>query len=571
MKVAIRTLQQKMFEVEAEPEHTVFNLKEKIGGVQGQPAEHLKLFYAGRTLTDDSKSVESLNLKEGSYLVVMPRANSYGSTNVDSGPSSSSVPPLPKFPRTDFTAPTAPTKPVSSGSTNPAPRPAAAPRNPFFNSNGLMSGSSMPGSSRPGPSIAGSSGFGSTISGFSVSEDSVQNLVEMGFERDQVVKALKASFDNKERAVEFLTTSIPENPLDDSDPFSSGSFSSGPGSSGLRPFGISSMSNPFSRPQPVGHIEEVGSDQPEEPSKPMNTESTASNPVKTSTEDIRPTESTSADATTTFESPPASLQNEAASSIAPTSSSSATVPAVPEDSSSISHPTPSTSSLVPTFSRPMGFSGMSAFGGLGSSSDGENVTLESLENDPMIQQIRELAGQNPELIGPLVEQLVQSKPQVANLMSSNPEGLARLLSGRSSSRLQSAFNFGESSGSGGDEAILESLRDDPLVQRIQELDASDPELFKSLLEQLVYSKPEVARLMATNPTGLGMLLCGSRSNASSESRGIGISVTKEEKEALERLEGLGFPRSMVIQAYFAFEKNEELAANYLVENCADDD
>ncbi|CAE6516006.1 unnamed protein product [Rhizoctonia solani] len=567
MKVAIRTLQQKMFEVEAEPEHTVFNLKEKIGGVQGQPAEHLKLFYAGRTLADDSKSVESLNLKEGSYLVVMPRANGYGSTNVDSGPSSSSVPSLPKFPRADFTAPAAPANPVSSGSSipslNSAPRPAATPRNPFFNGNGLTSGSS-----RPGPSMAGPSAFGSSAFGPSVSENSVQSLVEMGFERDQVVKALKASFGNTERAVEYLATGIPENLLDDSNPFSSGSFSSGPSSSGLRPFGISSMPNPFFGPQPMGHIEEVDSDQPEEPSKPVNTESTESNPVKTSTEDIRPTESTSADTTTTFESPSTSLQNEAVSSMALTSSPSA---AVPEDSSSISHPTPSTSSLASTSSQPMGFSGMSTFGGVSSSSDGENVTLESLENDPMIQQIRELAGQNPELIGPLLEQLVQSKPQVANLMSSNPEGLARLLSGGGNSRLQSAFNFGESSGSGGDEAILESLRDDPLVQRIQELDASDPELFKSLLEQLVYSKPEVARLMATNPTGLGMLLCGSRSNASSESRGIGISVTKEEKEALERLEGLGFPRPMVIQAYFAFEKNEEIAANYLIENCADDD
>ncbi|KDN38741.1 hypothetical protein RSAG8_09291, partial [Rhizoctonia solani AG-8 WAC10335] len=39
MKVAVRTLQQKKFEVEAEPQHTILDLKEKIGGVQGQLAE----------------------------------------------------------------------------------------------------------------------------------------------------------------------------------------------------------------------------------------------------------------------------------------------------------------------------------------------------------------------------------------------------------------------------------------------------------------------------------------------------------------------------------------------------
>ncbi|CAE6434606.1 unnamed protein product, partial [Rhizoctonia solani] len=78
MKVAVRTLQQKKFEVEAEPQHTILDLKEKIGGVQGQLAEHLKLFYAGKTLTDDSSSLESLNMTENGYLLVMVvKASSY--------------------------------------------------------------------------------------------------------------------------------------------------------------------------------------------------------------------------------------------------------------------------------------------------------------------------------------------------------------------------------------------------------------------------------------------------------------------------------------------------------------
>ncbi|CAE7226106.1 unnamed protein product [Rhizoctonia solani] len=64
-------LQQKKFEVEAEPHETVLDLKEKIGGLQGHPAKYVKLYYAGKTLTDDSKSVESLNLKEGAYLTVL--------------------------------------------------------------------------------------------------------------------------------------------------------------------------------------------------------------------------------------------------------------------------------------------------------------------------------------------------------------------------------------------------------------------------------------------------------------------------------------------------------------------
>lgn len=40
-----------------------------------------------------------------------------------------------------------------------------------------------------------------------------------------------------------------------------------------------------------------------------------------------------------------------------------------------------------------------------------------------------------------------------------------------------------------------------------------------------------------------------------------IQVTEEENQAIERLTGMGFDRQLAIQAFFACDKNEELAAN----------
>jgi UV excision repair protein RAD23 len=63
-----------------------------------------------------------------------------------------------------------------------------------------METASTPTDADPTPVISDSNSF---LSGDAL-QTSIANMVEMGFARDQVVKALRASFNNPDRAVEYL-------------------------------------------------------------------------------------------------------------------------------------------------------------------------------------------------------------------------------------------------------------------------------------------------------------------------------------------------------------------------------
>lgn len=50
-----------------------------------------------------------------------------------------------------------------------------------------------------------------------------------------------------------------------------------------------------------------------------------------------------------------------------------------------------------------------------------------------------------------------------------------------------------------------------------------------------------------------------------------IQVTQEEMDAINRLVSLGFPKHRAAEAYFACDKNEEFAANFLFESGFEDE
>ncbi|KAF2219284.1 XPC-binding domain-containing protein [Elsinoe ampelina] len=113
-------------------------------------------------------------------------------------------------------------------------------------------------------------------------------------------------------------------------------------------------------------------------------------------------------------------------------------------------------------------------------------------------------------------------------------------------------------------ANLDFLRNNPQFQQLRQVVQQQPQMLEPILQQVAAGNPQVAQIIAQHPDQFMQLLAEDADDDAALPPGAQpISVTEEERDAIERLCRLGFEREMVIQAYFACDKNEELAANFL--------
>lgn len=140
----------------------------------------------------------------------------------------------------------------------------------------------------------------------------------------------------------------------------------------------------------------------------------------------------------------------------------------------------------------------------------------------------------------------------------------------------------------GEEDPLAFLRSQPQFAQMRTLLQQNPALLAPLLQQLAQSNPQLLQLINehqnefynlinepmdadTSSSGSSGAPAGGAPTGGAGGRGANqILVTQAEREAIDRLKALGFPEAMCIQAYFACEKNENLAANFLLSQNDDD-
>ncbi|XP_015602683.1 UV excision repair protein RAD23 homolog A [Cephus cinctus] len=375
MIVTLKNLQQQTFTVEIEPSKTVKELKDKIEAQKGFPAQHQKLIYAGKILTDE-EPLSEYNIDEKKFIVVMvtkPKPGTAASTTEEQqaeGDSSkehtsqsTAVPPAPA--------------PVVQETSRPAAvlqqeQPAAA-----------AAAAAAVAAAVAAPGCGGGQAESALLMGEEYNT-MVNNIMDMGYEREQVEQALRASFNNPDRAVEYLLTGIPaqlfEDPLEDS-------------------------------PETQDPVADQGQD-------------------------------------------------------------------------------------------PLAF----------------------LRTQPQFQQMRQVIQQNPQLLNAVLQQIGQTNPALLQMISQNQEAFVRMLN-----------EPGPTGGAGAQGAPVSA-----------------------------------ATGAAAAAAAQGGLSGGTVAGAGAGSGGGVIQVTPQDKEAIERLKALGFPEHLVVQAYFACEKNENLAANFLLSQNLDD-
>ncbi|EEA24508.1 UV excision repair protein rad23 [Talaromyces marneffei ATCC 18224] len=113
---------------------------------------------------------------------------------------------------------------------------------------------------------------------------------------------------------------------------------------------------------------------------------------------------------------------------------------------------------------------------------------------------------------------------------------------------------------------LDFLRNNPHFQQLRQLVQQQPQMLEPILQQVGAGNPQLAQLIGQNQEQFLQLLAEDLGDEGELPPGAHeIRVTEEERDAIERLCRLGFSRDSVIQAYFACDKNEELAANFLFE------
>ncbi|KAF1002851.1 hypothetical protein AG4045_007678 [Apium graveolens] len=193
MKLTVKTLKGSHFEIRAQPHDTVMEIKKNIEDLQGKdnyPCGQQLLIHNGKVLKDESTLAESKISEDGFLVVMLGKSKPTSSSGTQAAQSSSAhAPPS-----------TATVAPAPAAISNPAPSVISTPA-PVAAASQLIA-----------PSDTYGQAASNVVAGTNL-EQTIQRIMDMGggmWDTDMVTRALRAAYNNPERAVDYLYSGIPE-------------------------------------------------------------------------------------------------------------------------------------------------------------------------------------------------------------------------------------------------------------------------------------------------------------------------------------------------------------------------
>ncbi|XP_051024544.1 UV excision repair protein RAD23 homolog A isoform X1 [Acomys russatus] len=271
----------------------------------------------------------------------------------------------------------------------------------------------------------------------------------------------------------------------------------------------------------------------------------------------------------------------------PTAAPESSTPFLPAPASGMSHPPPtsredkSPSEESATTTSPESISGsVPSSGSSGREEDAASTLVTGSEYETMLTEIMSMGYERERVVAALRASYNNPHRAVEYLLTGIP-GSPEPEHGS----VQESQVAEQPATEAGEQNPLEFLRDQPQFQNMRQVIQQNPALLPALLQQLGQENPQLLQQISRHQEQFIQMLneppgeLADISDVEGEVGAIGeeapqmnyIQVTPQEKEAIERLKALGFPESLVIQAYFACEKNENLAANFLLSQNFDDE
>lgn len=226
------------------------------------------------------------------------------------------------------------------------------------------------------------------------------------------------------------------------------------------------------------------------------------------------------------------------------------------------------------------------------SSSASGEPLSQLRNHPQINQLRTLVQSNPGTLQAVLTQIGQQQPDLLQEINGNQELFLQIMNepvseSSAPAPAPSSTSVGTGAGTGAGDApaglpeMMAGLGNP--AQMAQMIEGMSPEQRQSMAammgltpEQLQMTMTAISQMPREefdNYMNMAMQSEGGMGMGGGSGAGAGgapggqqvLRLSEEELAAVDRLASMGFDRSEAAQAYIACDKNEELAANLLMD------